>query len=73
MAKSNSDIAAEVRAGGNLPGDMIFDPTKPADEMVRGKTAAEKAADTDEAKAAAKLENEIEANLPRSGGVNVEP
>lgn len=70
MPKSNKDIAAEVRAGGNLPGDMIFDPTKPADEMVRNKTAEEKRTDAELAAAAEETANE--ANAPRSGGANVE-
>src|SRR5690348_14294919 len=72
MAKSNAQIAAEVRRGGNLPGGMIFDPSKPADEQVRAKTAEEKKADTDAERAAAKLANDIEAAQPVSGGVNVE-
>lgn len=71
MAKSNAQIAAEVRRGGNLPGDMIFDPRKPADEQVRAKTADEKKADTEAEKAAAKLANDIEAAQAVSGGVNV--
>jgi acyl-CoA reductase-like NAD-dependent aldehyde dehydrogenase len=57
MAKSNAEIAADVRAGGNMPGDMIFDPRKPADEQVRAKTADEKKADVDAAKAEAKRAN----------------
>ena len=60
MPKSNSQIAAEVRAGGNLPGDMVFDPTKPADEQVRAKTAAEKAVDTDD-----KFMSDLESVLDR--------
>lgn len=71
MPKSNADIAAEVRAGGNLPGDMIFDPSKPDDEQVRSKTAEEKRADNDALKAADKLANAIEAAQPVSGGVDV--
>jgi len=71
MPTSNSQIAADVRAGGNLPGDMIFDPSKPADEQVRAKTAEEKRLDTEAAKVAEELANE--AAQPRSGGRNVEP
>ena len=68
---ANKDIAADVRVGGNLPGGKVFDPTKPADEMVRDKTADEKRVDTEADKVAAELANE--AAQPRSGGVNVEP
>lgn len=71
MAKSNAEIAAEVRAGGNLPGDKVFDPRKPADEQVRAKTAAELKADDEATKEAAALENKVEAAQPVSGGVNV--
>ena len=71
MPKSNAQIAADVRRGGNLPGDMIFDPRKPADEQVRAKTAEEKRADNEATKAADKLANEIESAQPVSGGVNV--
>jgi hypothetical protein len=67
MAKSNEQIAAEVRAGGNLPGDMVFDPTKSGDEQVRSKTAAEKRADEEATREAVKLENKIEAAQPVSG------
>ena len=73
MAKSNAEIAAEVRAGGNLPGDKVFDPRKPADEQVRAKTAAEMKADDEATKEAAALENKIAADQPVSGGVNVNP
>ena len=69
MAKSNAEIAAEVRAGGNLPGDMVFDPR--AENMVRAKTAAEKALDTEAEREAKRIANKVEAEQPVSGGVNV--
>lgn len=71
MAKSNAEIAAEVRAGGNLPGDMVFDPRAEAGKQVRAKTAAELKVDTDAEKEAAKLENKVEIEQPVSGGVHV--
>jgi hypothetical protein len=71
MAKSNADIAAEVRAGGNMPGDKVFDPRAADGEQVRDKTAAEKKADNEAEKAALALENKIEAAQPVSGGTNV--
>lgn len=71
MAKTNEEIAAEVRMGGNLPGGYVFNVKETP--MVRKKTAAEEREDTEAEKAAAKLENKIEAAQPVSGGVNVNP
>jgi len=68
-SNSNAQIAAQVRSGGNLPGDMVFDPNQSADEMVRPKTAEEKRLDTEAATVAAELANE--AAQPKSGGANV--
>jgi hypothetical protein len=73
MAKSKAEIAAEVRAGGNLPGGMVFDPRASADEQVRSMTTAETREQDEAEKAAAKLENKIEVSQPVSGGPNVEP
>ena len=66
---TNEEIAAQVRAGGNLPGGYVFDPR--AETMVRKMTAAEEKAQNEADKAAAKLANAIEAAQPVSGGVNV--
>lgn len=71
MPKSNAEIAAEVRAGGNLPGDMVFDPRAEHGKQVRAKTAAELKEDSEAEKAAAALENKVEAEQPVSGGVHV--
>jgi hypothetical protein len=71
MPSSNAEIAAEVRAGGNLPGGKVFDPRKPADEQVRAMTAAETKEQDEADKEAAKLENKIEAAQPVSGTTNV--
>lgn len=69
MAKSNAEIAAEIRRGGNIPGGYVFDPSKAADEQLRAKTADEKRADTEADKMAAEIANE--AAQPVSGGPNV--
>jgi hypothetical protein len=59
MAKSNAEIAAEVRAGGNMPGGKVFDPRASTEEQVRPLTSAESKEIEDADKAAAKLENKV--------------
>ena len=65
MAKSNAQIAAEVRRGGNIPGGHVFDPSKPEDEQIRKMTAAEEKALTQGEPI------DADDNQPVSGGTNV--
>lgn len=65
MAKSNADIAKDVRTGGNLPGGYAFNPSKPDGEQVRKLTAEEEQA---LAQGASLPDDDAQ---PSSGGPNV--
>ena len=67
MAKSNADIAKEIRAGGNIPGGYAFNPSQPEGEQLRKLTAAEEQALAD----GEPIDADDDADQPVSGGANV--